>query len=65
MTLDQYIRSGHMRACALAARCEISAASMSRIRNGKQSIGLKLAKRIEQETGGLVTLTDLAVELVA
>lgn len=65
MTLDQYLTAGPDTASALAARCNISAASVSRIRKGGQNISLHLARTIEQETGGAVTVADLATGLEA
>ena len=65
MTLDDYLRSSTDTATALAERCEVSAASMSRIRRGGQNISLALAQRIVSETGGQVTLDDLAIGLAA
>lgn len=65
MTLDQYLKQGKDSAAALAGRCEISAASISRIRKGEQNISLSLARKIESETGGKVSLADLARSLAA
>lgn len=61
MTLNQYIRESSDTAEALAERLNISVASVSRIRNGKQNITLALARLIVSETQGLVTLDDLVV----
>jgi DNA-binding transcriptional regulator YdaS (Cro superfamily) len=65
MTLDQYLRLGKDSAAALADRCGISAASVSRIRKGEQNISLALATTIERETGGKVKVADLAKALAA
>lgn len=60
MTLDQYLRDGVDTAETLATRLGLSAASISRIRNGKQNISLSLARRIVDETKGKVTFDCLA-----
>lgn len=65
MTLDTYLKAGTDSASALATRCGVSAASISRIRKGEQNISLSLARRIEAETNGAVTLADLATDLAA
>lgn len=65
MTLDQYLKTTSDSAAALAERCGISAASVSRIRKGEQNISLALASKIAAETGGKVTLADLAKALAA
>lgn len=63
MTMDQYLKLGTDTAAGLAARCGISAVSISRIRRGRQNISLSLARKIESETQGKVTIADLAMEL--
>lgn len=65
MTLDQYLKLGTDTAAGLAERCGISAVSISRVRRGRQNITLSLARKIEAETGGQVTIADLAMELEA
>lgn len=65
MTLDAYLKTSADNAASLAARCGISAASVSRIRKGEQNISLALALKIEQETSGKVKLADLAKALAA
>ena len=60
MTLEQYLTGKGDTATALAERCGISPASMSRIRKGEQNISLDLASIIVSQTGGKVTLNDLA-----
>ena len=60
MTLDAYLRDTADTAEALASRVGTTGASISRIRRGEQNITLDLAKRIVAETGGSVTLDDLA-----
>ena len=65
MTLDTYLETTSDSAAALAERCGISAASVSRIRKGQQNISLALAHKIERETGGKVKLADLARSLAA
>lgn len=42
-----------------------TAATVSRIVSGRQNITLSLARKIEAETGGQVTIADLAMELDA
>lgn len=65
MTLDEYLSSTPDTAAALAARCGISPASISRIRKGGQNISLSLARTLVEQTGGKVTLDDLAARLAA
>lgn len=60
MTLDEYLRTSDDTAEALAIRVGVKGASISRIRRGGQNITLDLAKRIERETKGNVSLLDLA-----
>ena len=59
MTLDQYLRTSTDTAETLASRLGISAASVSRIRNGRQNISLALARRLSNETQGMVGLADI------
>lgn len=65
MNLDTYFERTADTAAALAQRVGVSAASMSRIRKGGQNISLSLAEKIARETGGEVTLEDLAKARVA
>ena len=43
----------------LAQRLGVSAATISRIENGKQGVSLALAVRIERETEGIITPAEL------
>lgn len=60
MTLDQYFRqSDDDTPDKLADRTGISAASLSRARNGKQNLSLDAISAIVRETKGKVTADDL------
>lgn len=65
MTLDEYLASHPVTASAFAERIGRSAASITRIRQGKQALSLELAARIVAATGGKVTLEDLATQEAA
>lgn len=60
MTLDEYLRANDDTAEALAVRVGVTGASMSRIRHGVQNITIDLARAIERETAGKVTVAELA-----
>jgi plasmid maintenance system antidote protein VapI len=60
MTLDEYLKSGTDSAKSLANRVGTTEATISRIRKGEQNFTLDLARRIEVETGGSVSLVELA-----
>lgn len=59
MTLDEYIKLPGVTGAALAERIGISAASLTRIRQGRQGLSLDLARRIVSATGGKVSLEEL------
>lgn len=65
MTLNQYIDSHSMTGADFAKRIGVSAASVTRIRQGRQNITLELAQRIVAATGGKVTLEALAAKSAA
>lgn len=65
MTLDEYLKAHSITASTLAERIGKSSASVTRIRQGKQSLSLELAARIVAATGGKVTLEDLATQEAA
>lgn len=60
MDLDTYLASHDVTAAAFADKVGISAASITRIRQGKQNISLDLGKRIVAASGGVITLDALA-----
>ncbi len=57
--LRQFRKAVPMSLDDLARRLGVSAATISRIENGKQGVSLALAVRIERITGGSITPTDL------
>jgi transcriptional regulator with XRE-family HTH domain len=60
MTLRDYINKERGRLLAIARGAGISAASVSRIADGKQNPSLDVLIRISRATGGKVTLAELA-----
>lgn len=62
MTITEFLSKNGMTAEQLAAAVAISAAQLSRIRNGKSRPGAQLAGRIVRATGGLVSYADLFAE---
>lgn len=61
MQLTEYLKQSDHTATALAAKvgCEVS--TITRLAKGERTPSIKLARRIERETGGLVTIADLAL----
>lgn len=61
MQLTEYLNQPDRTATALAAKvgCEVS--TITRLAKGERSPSIDLAIRIERETGGLVTVSDLAL----
>lgn len=65
MTLETYLRTENDTQAALAARCGVSAASISRIQAAKQVPSFALASKIVEQTGGKVTFADLPQSVAA
>lgn len=65
MTLNDYLSTSSDTQATLAARCGVSAASISRIGAGKQVPSFALANRIVKETKGKVSFKDLPRQVAA
>ena len=59
MTLDDYLSSKQLSQATFARLVGSTPSTISRVRSGKRFPGRALAKRIHQETKGLVTVQDL------
>lgn len=56
--LDTYLAQAGMTAAAFAAKLEVSAATISRLRKGKQTPSWELLRKIAIETNGAVSPND-------
>lgn len=65
MNLDEYLASHDVTASAFAEKIGVSAASVTRIRQGRQNIPLSLAAKIVAASDGKVTLEALAMRSAA
>lgn len=65
MTLHDYLATSVDTQAALAKRCGVSAASISRISAGKQVPSFALASRLVKETKGKVAFKDLPQQVAA
>ncbi len=57
--LRRYRKAASMSLDDLAQRLGVSAATISRIETGRQGVSLALAVRIERETEGIITPSEL------
>ena len=65
MDLDRYLSTHDVTAAAFAEMIGVSAASVTRIRQGQQNIPLTLASKIVEASAGKVTLEALAARIAA
>jgi len=59
MTLDQYLSLTGETAASLAARCNTTGASITRLRKGQQEPSAAMIRAIVEATQGAVTADDL------
>lgn len=64
MTISEWLKENNRSAKWLAERVDLSAAQISRIRNGHSTPSWKTASRISKATGGMVRPEDLMPEVV-
>lgn len=64
MNLEQYMTAHEIKGVDLAAKLEISEASLTRIRRGEQNISRDLIRRIVEATDGQVTSDALVFHAV-
>lgn len=62
-SLDSHLSESGESNAAFGVRVGVSEATISRLRNGKQSPSLALIRRIAEATGGVVTANDFCDEL--
>ena len=56
--LDSYLEQARLTNAAFATRVGVSEATISRLRNGKQTASHELIRRIVSETGGQIEPND-------
>jgi len=62
MYLQEYLSNQGLTQSAFASMIGISRVQVNRLIKGKRAPSLKVAKRIERVTGGLVTTDDYLIE---